>query len=138
MGIGPVMIDLEGLSLSAEEKEILDHPLVGGVIFFARNFESVAQIQALVESIHHHASQTLLTAVDQEGGRVQRFKEGFTQLPSLRLSGDVYEQSAEQAMGVAKAMGWLMASEVLAVGVDFSFAPVLDLDYGVSTVIGDR
>ena len=138
MSIAPVMIDLEGLTLTAEEKELLKHPLVGGIIFFARNFESVEQIQALVKSIHENTHQTILTCVDQEGGRVQRFKEGFTRLPPLRPLGYLYDHSNEQGMGLAKAMGWLMASEVLSVGVDFSFAPVLDLDYGVSDVIGDR
>ncbi len=138
MSIAPVMIDLEGPHLSAEEKEIINHPLVGGVIFFARNFESAGQIQALVESIHKNTSHTLLTCVDQEGGRVQRFKEGFTKLPPLRPMGENYDKFQEQGMGLAKAMGWLMASEVRAVGVDFSFSPVLDLDYGVSDIIGDR
>jgi len=138
MSIGPVMIDLEGTSLSEEEKELIKHPLVGGIIFFARNFESVEQIQALVKSIHANTHQTIVTCVDQEGGRVQRFKEGFTRLPPLRPLGHLYDHATEQGMGLAKAMGWLMASEVLSVGVDFSFAPVLDLDYGVSAVIGDR
>jgi len=138
MSIAPVMIDLEGLTLSEEEKELINHPLVGGIIFFARNFESVEQIQTLVKSIHANTSNTIITCVDQEGGRVQRFKDGFTRLPPLRPLGDLFDDSEEQAMGMAKAMGWLMASEVLAVGVDFSFAPVLDLDYGVSGVIGDR
>ena len=138
MSIGPVMIDLEGTSLTEEEKELIKHPLVGGIIFFARNYESVDQIQALVQSIHENTHQTILTCVDQEGGRVQRFKEGFTRLPPLRPLGHLYDHENEQGMGLAKAMGWLMASEVLSVGVDFSFAPVLDLDYGVSAVIGDR
>lgn len=138
MSIAPIMIDLEGTSLSSEEKEILNHPLVGGVIFFARNFESAGQIQALVESIHKNTSQTLLTCVDQEGGRVQRFKDGFTALPPLRPLGELYDESIEQGMSMSKAMGWLMASEVLSVGVDFSFSPVLDIDYGTSEVIGDR
>lgn len=138
MNIAPVMIDLEGTSLTEEEKELLNHPMVGGIIFFARNFESVEQIQALVKSIHASTSQTILTCVDQEGGRVQRFITGFTRLPPLRPLGSLYDHKAEHGMGLAKAMGWLMASEILAVGVDFSFAPVLDLDYGVSDVIGDR
>jgi len=138
MSIGPIMIDLEGTSLSEEEKELIKHPLVGGIIFFARNFESVVQIQALVKSIHENTNQTILTCVDQEGGRVQRFKDGFTRLPPLRPLGNLYDHSTDQGMSLSKAMGWLMASEVLAVGVDFSFAPVLDLDYGVSAVIGDR
>jgi len=136
--IGPVMIDLEGTELTQEEKELLKHPLVGGIIYFARNFESAEQITALTKSIHEHSEQTILTCVDQEGGRVQRFKTGFTRLPPLRPLGHMYDKSPEQGMAYSKAMGWLMASEVSAVGVDFSFAPVLDLDYGESEVIGDR
>ena len=107
MSIGPVMIDLEGVSLTAEEKELIKHPLVGGIIFFARNFESADQIQALVKSIHDNTDQTILTCVDQEGGRVQRFKEGFTRLPPLRPLGTLYDQQPEHGMGLAKAMGWL-------------------------------
>lgn len=136
--IGPVMIDLEGVELTQEEKELIKHPLVGGIIYFARNFESAEQITELTRSIHAHSAQTILTCVDQEGGRVQRFKDGFTRLPPLRPLGSIYDKSPEQGMGLAKAMGWLMASEVSATGVDFSFAPVLDLDYGESEVIGDR
>ncbi len=136
--IGPVMIDLTGTELTQEEKELLKHPLVGGVIYFARNFESAEQITALTKSIHANSSQTILTCVDQEGGRVQRFKEGFTRLPALRPIGSIYDKIPEQGMAISKAMGWLMASEVSATGVDFSFSPVLDLDYGESEVIGDR
>lgn len=136
--IGPVMIDLEGTELKQEEKELLKHPLVGGIIYFARNFESAEQITALTKAVHAHTDQTILTCVDQEGGRVQRFKEGFTRLPPLRPLGKHYDKSPEQGMALSKAMGWLMASEVSATGVDFSFAPVLDLDYGESDVIGDR
>jgi len=136
--IGPVMIDLEGTELNQEEKELLKHPLVGGIIYFARNFESAEQITALTSSIHEHSEQTILTCVDQEGGRVQRFKSGFTLLPPLRSLGAAYEKSPEQGMALSKAMGWLMASEVAATGVDFSFSPVLDLDYGESEVIGNR
>jgi len=138
MNIGPVMIDLEGASLTAEEKELIKHPLVGGIIFFARNYQSPEQIQSLVQSIHENTSNTIITCVDQEGGRVQRFREGFTRLPALRPLGEIYDTSSAEGMALSKAMGWLMASEVLSVGVDFSFAPVLDLDYDVSEVIGDR
>jgi len=138
MTIGPVMIDLEGLTLTDEEKEMLNQPLVGGVIFFARNYESPAQLAALVDEIKNVTSQTILTCVDQEGGRVQRFKEGMTILPPLRNLGNIYDQTENEGMAASKAMGWLMAKEVLSLGVDFSFAPVLDLDYGVSEVIGNR
>jgi len=138
MTIGPVMLDVDGLTLSEEEKDMLKHPLVGGVIFFARNYESVEQIRELVKSIHENTSNLVITCVDQEGGRVQRFKNEFTRLPPLRPLGKFYDENEEAGMAMAKAMGWLMAVEVLSVGVDFSFAPVLDLDYGVSDVIGDR
>lgn len=136
--IGPVMIDLQGTSLSEEEKELIQHPLVGGIIYFARNYESPKQITELTKNIHQISKQTILTCVDQEGGRVQRFKNGFTRLPALRPLGNVYDKAPEQGMALSKAQGWLMASEVLTTGVDFSFAPVLDLDYGESEVIGDR
>jgi len=132
------MIDLVGTELSQEEIELINHPLVGGLIYFARNFESAEQITALTKSIHANTKNTIITCVDQEGGRVQRFKEGFTRLPPLRPLGNVYDNSHDHGMALAKAMGWLMASEVAATGVDFSFAPVLDLDYGESEVIGDR
>ena len=138
MTIGPVMIDLQGTVLTDEEKELIKHPLVGGIIFFARNFQSPDQIAKLVNSIHENTANKIITCVDQEGGRVQRFKEGFIRLPPLRPLGKIYDTSSAEGMAVAKAMGWLMASEVISVGVDFSFAPVLDLDYGVSEVIGDR
>ena len=132
------MIDLQGTTLTDEEKELIKHPLVGGIIFFTRNFESPQQIAELVNSIHENTTNNIITCVDQEGGRVQRFKEGFTRLPPLRPLGEIYDTSTAEGMAVAKAMGWLMASEVVSVGVDFSFAPVLDLDYSVSEVIGDR
>ncbi len=138
MTIGPVMIDLEGLVLTEQEIELLQHPLVGGIIFFARNYESPEQLAALVAEVKHHSQQTVLTCVDQEGGRVQRFKAGLTLLPPLRKLGEIYDKSDEEGMAAAKAMGWLMASEIVGLGVDFSFAPVLDLDYGTSEIIGDR
>ncbi len=138
MTIGPLMIDLEGEVLTDEEKELIKHPLVGGIIFFARNYSSPEQITELVKSIHDNTSNTIITCVDQEGGRVQRFKDGFTLLPPLRPLGKIYDASNAEGMAIAKAMGWLMASEVISVGVDFSFAPVLDLDYEKSEVIGDR
>lgn len=138
MTIGPLMIDLEGLELSSEEAELINHPLVGGIIFFARNYESPEQMASLVKKIHEVSRHTILTCVDQEGGRVQRFKTGMTQLPPLRKLGEIYDQSEMQGMSAAKAMGWLMASEVTSLGLDFSFAPVLDLDFGTSEVIGNR
>lgn len=138
MTSGPVMLDLDGLSLSEEERDLLIHPNVGGVILFSRNYESPEQVAALVTAIHEAGGRRLIVGVDQEGGRVQRFREGFTWLPPLRRLGDVFDVDPAEARRLARLSGWLMASEVRATGVDFSFAPVLDLDRGVSEVIGDR
>lgn len=138
MTLGPVMLDVAGPELLPEERERLCHPLVGGVILFTRNYRSPDQVAALVEAIHRLREPELLVAVDHEGGRVQRFREGFTILPPARRFGDVYDENPKRALRLAHAAGWLMAAELRAVGVDFSFAPVLDLDSGVSTVIGNR
>lgn len=138
MSLGPIMVDVSGLELQAEERERLRHPLVGGVILFSRNFASVEQVKALIDDIHSLRQPRLLVAVDQEGGRVQRFREGFTRLPAVRRLGEVYDRDPKLARQYAESSGWLMASELRAVGVDISFAPVLDLDRGVSAVIGDR
>ena len=135
---GPLMLDLEGLALTPEERERLRHPAVGGVILFARNYESPEQVKALVDEIHGLRSPALLVAVDQEGGRVQRFREGFTELPCACRLGRLYENHPQQALNAAHHLGWLMATELRAVGVDFSFAPVLDLQTDISQVIGDR
>ncbi|MCP5175856.1 MAG: beta-N-acetylhexosaminidase [Moraxellaceae bacterium] len=134
---GALMLDLKGLELEAEEKELLQHPDVGGLIFFARNFEGVEQIQALVRSIRAVRPEIIL-AVDQEGGRVQRFKNGFVSLPPMKTFGDMFADSPQKASQMAHHCGWLMAAEVLAVGVDISFAPILDVDCGLSQVIGNR
>lgn len=132
------MLDLEGLEVTTEEKEILQHPATGGVILFSRNFESADQVEALVAQIHRLRSPELLIAVDQEGGRVQRFKEGFTRLPPAARFGQSFDHDHKRALTITQETGWLMAAELRAVGIDFSFAPVLDLDFGVSSVIGDR
>lgn len=132
------MLDLEGVELSAEERELLAHPLVGGVILFSRNFDSIEQVTALVEAIHAQRDPRLLVAVDHEGGRVQRFRQGFTRLPAMGHLGVVYEGDRRRARRLAEACGWVMASELRAVGIDFSFAPVLDMDRGLCEVIGDR
>ncbi len=137
-GLGPVMVDLQGEQLSGEERELLMHPAVGGVILFSRNFSSPEQVAGLIQDIHSLRDPHLLVAVDQEGGRVQRFREGFTPLPPIRRFGEIYDRHPDRARDLAHAAGWLMARELRAVGVDFSFAPVLDLDRGVSSVIGDR
>lgn len=138
MALGPVMLGLDGLELTAEESELLRHPLVGGVILFSRNYQAPEQLTALTTAIHALRQPRLLVAVDHEGGRVQRFREGFTRLPAVRTLGDIYDQDRMRAKQLARATGWLMAAELRSVGVDFSFAPVLDLDHGVSGVIGDR
>lgn len=132
------MLGLEGATLSAEERELLRHPQVGGVILFARNYQSPEQVRALADAIHALRQPRLLIAVDHEGGRVQRFREGFTRLPAVRRLGELFDQHPQRARQLARITGWLMAAELRAVGVDFSFAPVLDLDHGVSGIIGDR
>ncbi|MEO7404665.1 MAG: beta-N-acetylhexosaminidase [Burkholderiales bacterium] len=136
--LGPVMIDVAGLTLSAEERERLAHPAVGGVILFARNFESPLQLGALTAAIRAARSPALLIAVDHEGGRVQRFQTGFTRLPAMRTLGALYDQDQARGETAAYDCGLVMASELISHGIDISFAPVLDIDFGGSSVIGDR
>ncbi|MBP6514081.1 MAG: beta-N-acetylhexosaminidase [Steroidobacteraceae bacterium] len=138
MTLGPLMVDLRGVALEPDEREMLEHPLVGSVILFTRNYESPEQLQRLVSDIHAVRTPALVVAVDQEGGRVQRFRPGFTRLPALHRIGHVYRGDRPGAVALARQLGWLMAAELRAVGVDLSFAPCVDLDYGVSEVIGDR
>lgn len=138
MTLGPVMLDVQGFTLTDEERERLRHPYTGGVILFARNYESPEQIEALVRAIHELRTPPLLVAVDHEGGRVQRFRNGFTSLPAVARFGELYDENPKRAKRLAETAGWLMAVELRAVGVDFSFAPVLDVDRGISRVIGDR
>jgi beta-N-acetylhexosaminidase len=135
---GPVFLDVEGLVLSAAERERLLHPLAGGVILFARNFESPAQLRALTAEIRALRAPPLLIAVDHEGGRVQRFRQGFTAIPAMRTLGEQWDHDLAAAARAATRLGWTLASELRAHGIDFSFTPVLDLDYGRSAVIGDR
>ncbi len=138
MTLGPLMVDVAGPELSAEDRDVLAHPLVGSVILFTRNYTDPAQLQQLVAQIHAVRSPRLLIAADQEGGRVQRFRAGFTPLPPLRLIGHQYDLDRAAGLELARRHGWLMASELLACGLDISFAPCVDLDYGFSEVIGDR
>lgn len=138
MSIGPVMLDLQGCHMQPEEREMLSHPAVGGVILFSRNFQSPEQLKALTQEIRAQREPPLLIAVDHEGGRVQRFRRGFIELPPGAWLGHRWEQGADTGRKAAQLMGWLMAAELRACGVDFSFAPVLDIDHGVSEVIGDR
>ena len=128
--LGPVMLDVEGFDVSAEEAEKLAHPAVGGLILFRRNYESHAQLEALIHSVRK-SRPNLLISVDHEGGRVQRFREGFTRLPAASAYSNVSDDLIERA-------GWLMAAELRAFDIDFSFAPVLDVESGISRVIGDR
>jgi beta-N-acetylhexosaminidase len=132
------MIDIDGLQLSQEERELLRHPLIGGVILFSRNYASPAQVAALAAEIHALRQPPLLIAVDHEGGRVQRFRQEFTHLPANLGYGRCHDRDPSRALALAEQAGWLMGVELRAVGVDFSFAPVLDLHRGISRVIDDR
>ncbi|HXZ50863.1 MAG TPA: beta-N-acetylhexosaminidase [Burkholderiales bacterium] len=136
-GVGPAVVDLEGMALTAAERVRLLHPAAGGVILFSRNYRDPAQLRDLVGEIRA-LRPDLLLCVDQEGGRVQRFREGFTVLPPMRRLGELWDRDAGAARAAARAAGLVIAAELVGQGVDFSFAPVLDLDYGASTVIGDR
>lgn len=138
MTLGPLMLDLAGPEVTAEERDLLRHPLVGGVILFTRNYVDSAQLSALVAAIHAARSPPLLVAVDHEGGRVQRFRQGFSALPAARRIGHEFDLDPRKGLELARRMGWLMAAELRAHGVDLSFAPCVDLDYGISEVIGDR
>ncbi len=132
------MLDLEGAELSLEEEALLTRPQVGGVILFTRNYRDPEQLTALIDRIHAVRQPKLLIAVDHEGGRVQRFREGFTRLPPAAAFGAVHDRDPARACHLASLSGWLTASELRACGVDFSFSPVLDLRSRASTVIGDR
>jgi beta-N-acetylhexosaminidase len=138
MTLGPLMLDVRGTELTEDDRQRLSHPLVGGVILFKRNYDSPAQLQQLTSEILALKSPPLLIAVDQEGGRVQRFRAGFTRLPPMRVLGEIYDQHPHRAKTLARETGYVLATELRAHGVDLSFAPVLDLDFGVSSVIGDR
>jgi beta-N-acetylhexosaminidase len=132
------MLDIEGLTLSPADRDLLREPAVGGVILFTRNYESADQVADLVAEIRALRSPPLLIAVDHEGGRVQRFREGFTQIPPMRRIGREYDRDSESGLLAAREAGWLIASELRAVGIDLCFAPCVDLDWGVSEIIGDR
>ena len=138
MSLGPLMIDLRGTAIAADERKWLESPLVGGVILFTRNFASREQLTSLVAELHAIRQPPLLVTVDHEGGRVQRFREPFFRLPPLRALGRWYDEDPERALRTAAAFGWLMAAELRAVGIDMSFTPCVDRDLGLSEVIGDR
>ena len=136
--LGPVMVDVGGFTLTNEDKHLLLNPLVGGVILFTRNFESDKQVYNLIKEIKELREPALLVAIDHEGGRVQRFKDPFTVIPALNVLGIKYDEEPDVAIKHAEIFGWLTSIELLAFNIDFSFTPVLDVDYGVSGVIGDR
>lgn len=138
MSLGPLMIGVSGPALEAREREWLESPLLGGVILFARNFDDLPQLERLVNEIRAVRSPPLLVAVDQEGGRVQRFGAPFCRLPAPRTFGRLYDDDPTAARRSIRSVAWLLAAELRAVGVDMSFAPVIDLDLGMADVIGDR
>ena len=138
MSLGPVMLDIQGTGISEEEHERLIHPLTGGVILFSRNFESVEQLCDLTRTIHSLRDPHLIIAVDHEGGRVQRFRKGFTAIPAMASLGQLAQRGMAPAQDAAETIGWLLAAELLACGLDISFTPVLDVAHGLSGVIGDR
>jgi beta-N-acetylhexosaminidase len=136
--LGPVAVGVRGTLLTRTDRERLVHPLVGMVILFSANYESPEQLIRLCSDIHALRDPPLLIAVDHEGGRVQRFREGFTRLPPIRRLGDLWDRDVLLACRVAASLGYVMAAELRAHGVDMTFAPVLDVDHGRSSVIGDR
>ena len=136
--LGPLMIDIAGLQLSDLEQERLCHPLVGGLILFARNYASPQQLEQLTAAVHALRSPALPIAIDHEGGRVQRCRDGFTRLPAMRRLGEQWDCDPQAAWLAARGVGYVLAAELRARGVDLSFTPVLDLDWGRSSVIGDR
>jgi beta-N-acetylhexosaminidase len=136
--LGPLMIDVAGRVLSEPDRARLRHPLVGGIILFARNYQNPEQLARLSAEIRMLRSPRLLIAIDHEGGRVQRCREGFTRLPAMRSLGKLWERCSEKAVLEARELGYLLAVELRACAVDLSFTPVLDLDWGRSAVIGDR
>ena len=138
MSLGPLMVDLAGTTIQPDEREMLKHPLVGGVILFSRNYVNPEQLSELVADLHAVRSPPLLVSVDHEGGRVQRFRSGFSRLPPARRIGHLYGTDREAGLSAARSMGWLMAAELRVHGIDLSFAPTVDLDYGINEAIGDR
>ncbi|MDE2259235.1 MAG: beta-N-acetylhexosaminidase, partial [Betaproteobacteria bacterium] len=131
------MLDIMGLRPDGDERALICHPLVGGVILFSRNFESPGQLDVLTTELHNLKPE-LIIAVDHEGGRVQRFRNGFTELPAMATLGLCFDTDRAQALRLAEAVGFVLAWELRLHGIDLSFAPVLDIDHGHSDVIGDR
>ncbi len=138
MSLGPIMLDIEGTVLTKDDRRRLQHPLTGGVILFSRNFTSQQQLITLTQEIRSLRTPPLLIAVDQEGGRVQRFKTDFTRLPAMRELGKIWDRNPARACHLSKQAGYILATELVTCGLDLSFTPVLDVDHGQSGVIGDR
>ena len=136
--LGPVMLDIAGAELAETDRKRLCHPQVGGVILFSRNYRDPQQLDQLCREIHALRDPRLVVAVDHEGGRVQRFREGFQAIPAMGHLGDCYDKEPEMALRLAEVFAWVMASELLCYGVDLSFSPVLDIGNPISSVIGDR
>ena len=136
--LGPLIIDLSGPELTAEDKELLQHPQVGGVIFFEQHYQSFEQMKYLMSEVKAICDPSLLICVDHEGGRIQRFKADFTELPSINTLGKLFDTEPERALQLSKTMGWLMAIELLSIGTDISFAPVLDLDRKINPCLQHR
>ncbi len=138
MALGALMLDLEGIELSNEEKEKLQHPACGGVILFTRNYIEPKQLSHLTQQIKKASKTPVLIAVDQEGGRVQRFRNHFQAIPPMAWLGQFYNDNPQEALKATADFAWLMATELAQYQIDFSFAPVLDIDYQRSEVIGNR
>ncbi len=136
--LGPLILDVAGTELTEDDRRRLMHPLVGGVILFTRNYSSPEQLLRLTAGIHALRSPPLIIAVDHEGGRVQRFRDGFTLIPPMRELGRAWDANPQHARQLASEAGFVLAAELQAHGVDLTFAPVLDVDHGNSSVIGDR
>jgi beta-N-acetylhexosaminidase len=135
---GPAVVDVLGTVLTDEDRERIRHPAAGAVILFARNYESSEQLTQLTLEIEKLREPALPICVDHEGGRVQRFRQGFTAISAMRELGRLWDRDREQGRAAARAVGYVIGAELGAHGLDFSFTPVLDLDYGASSVIGDR
>jgi len=135
---GPLMIDVEGCQLTIEDRELIAHPRVGGIVLFTRNYENPAQLQSLIADIRSARNGALLVAVDHEGGRVQRFRAGFTRVPPMRLYGELFDHDASEALQMLTDTCRLVAFELAGCDIDFTFAPCIDIDHSLASVIGDR
>ena len=138
MTLGPIIVSIEGKKLSEDDRNTLRHDLIGGVILFSENYKNREQLMELVRSIKKVKSPELIVCVDQEGGRVQRFRQGFYKLPSFNELGSIYNQTKEKGLRASFLAAQVTALELMDVGIDFSFSPVIDIDHGLSDIIGDR